>query len=224
MRFTAVLLLCLAFTASAQSEIVVTQDENGKIIVSNRPSRTRTPARPKTGSGVSPTVVPTMVLTKIKTLAEKYKLREDLIIAVARAESSFDPYAVSRKGAIGLMQLMFDTARKYGVVNRFNVDQNLEAGIRHLKYLYDKYRNSLPLTLAAYNAGESAVKKYGGVPPYSETRVYIKRVMGYMGLGYSGVFDAKPRTKLYKYTTRTGRIIITDRLPATIDGSIEVLE
>jgi len=72
---------------------------------------------------------------------------------VAKTESGFNPLAVSPKGAVGIMQLMKETARQYGVINRYNPNENMEAGVRHLKYLYEKYRGNIPLTLAAYNAG-----------------------------------------------------------------------
>ena len=104
---------------------------------------------------------------------------------MAKAESSFNPFAVSPKGAVGIMQLMKDTARQYGVINRYNAQENIEAGVRHLKYLYEKFQGNIPLTLAAYNAGEEAVSKYNGVPPYRETKKYIRRVMSLMGMSYT---------------------------------------
>jgi hypothetical protein len=78
--------------------------------------------------------------------------------------------------------------------------------------------------MAAYNAGEEAVKKYNGIPPYRETRNYIKRTMKNMGLHYTGYIKPKPKKKLFKYTTKDGRIIITDSLPAKVEGSVEILE
>ena len=124
---------------------------------------------------------------------------------MAKAESSFNPFAVSPKGAVGIMQLMKDTARQYGVINRYNADENIEAGVKHLKYLYEKYRGNIPLTLAAYNAGEEAVSKYNGVPPYKETKHYIRRVMSLMGMSYTLSSPAPAKTKIYKYTTPTER-------------------
>ena len=91
------------------------------------------------------------------------------------------------------MQLMKDTALQYGVFNRYNADENLEAGVKHLKYLYQKYKSNIPLTLAAYNAGEESVRKYNGIPPYPETKQYIRRVMSLMGMSYT--FSATPGQK-----------------------------
>jgi len=208
---------------SSIDRIIIKQDKNGKIILTNEPIYKKKPKR-KTYSRPSSTgSVPYVYLNKITKLANQHRLRKDLIIAVARAESSFNPKAVSRKGAVGIMQLMYSTAKQYGIKNRFNVDQNLEGGVRHLKYLYSKYSRNLPLTLAAYNAGEEAVKKYKGIPPYRETRKYIKKVIKYMGLGYSGYFKPKTKTRIYKYITQDGKIIITDTLPAKVNGKIEII-
>jgi soluble lytic murein transglycosylase-like protein len=169
------------------------------------------------------TSIPAQYKDKIQSLTQTHDLREDLVIAVAKAESSFNPFAVSSKGAVGLMQLMKATAQQYGVVNRYNADDNLEAGVKHLKYLYQKYNSNIPLTLAAYNAGEESVKKYNGVPPYPETKQYIRRVMSLMGLSYTFSPTIRPKMKIYKYTTAAGKTIITDTLPADIVGNIEIL-
>jgi len=207
------------------SDIIVKQDKNGRVIVSNKPkicinekSENATFLRPS-----SSMIIPTSYLNKIIKLSRKHKLREDLIIAVARAESSFDAFAVSKKGAVGIMQLMPDTAKNYNVNDRFNVDQNLEAGVKYLKHLYEKY-NNIPLTLAAYNSGETAVKKYNGVPPYRETKNFIKRVMRYMGLGYSSYFNRRASTKLYKYRTKDGKIVVSDVVPQRYYGKLEIIQ
>lgn len=104
-----------------------------------------------------------------------------LIKAVIKAESNFDPAAVSRKGAMGLMQLMPETAGMYQVGDSFDPWSNIEGGVRHLKYLLEQYRGDLALALAAYNAGEGAVQKYNNrVPPYEETQTYVRRVLHYL--------------------------------------------
>lgn len=222
-------LLALIFTSISNAEIIVKQDKDGKIIVTNVPSASSTSGskikflRSKKSANSSASI-PANYYEKIKKLSREHRLREDLIIAVAQAESSFDPFAISRKGAVGIMQLMPETARDYGVTNRFNVDQNLEAGVKHLKHLYEKYKNSIPLTLAAYNAGEEAVKKYKGIPPYRETRTYIKRAMKYMGLRYSSFFTSRPKSTLYKYKTADGRTVISDSPPSGATGKVEILQ
>ncbi len=103
----------------------------------------------------------------------------ELVAAVIAVESASRPRAVSAKGAMGLMQLMPGTAREYGVTNPFDPRANIEAGTKHLKALLDRY--DLSRALAAYNAGEGAVERYGGVPPFPETRDYVARVMARLG-------------------------------------------
>jgi len=109
-------------------------------------------------------------------VAQALSLDPALIEAVIQAESAFDPHAVSHKGAVGLMQLMPATAARYGVSDRRDPIQNIIGGARYLRDLLDEFRD-IPLALAAYNAGENAVRRYGNsVPPYRETQTYVHRV------------------------------------------------
>ncbi len=219
------LLIIQIWFFTSLSGVEVKQDKNGRISISNMASNhtpyqntKNQPQKQQRG------IVPLHYLAKIKSLSEKHNVKELLIIAVARAESDFNPFAVSKKGAVGIMQLMAETARIYGVLDRYNVDQNLEAGVQHLKYLLKRYRNSLPLTLAAYNAGEEAVSRYKGVPPYRETRNYIRKVMAFMGKGYSGYFNTRVKKKIYKIVALDGKITITDKLPSKVSGTVSVFE
>jgi soluble lytic murein transglycosylase-like protein len=113
----------------------------------------------------------------IKEVAARHGVRADLVAAVIEAESDFNPRAVSRRGARGLMQLMPTTAKRLGVADPFDPKENIEGGVKHLRAMMDRFDNNIPLALAAYNAGEVAVIKYRGVPPYRETRAYVKRIM-----------------------------------------------
>ena len=113
----------------------------------------------------------------IREVASRYGVSAELVAAVIEAESDFNPRAVSRQGAQGLMQLMPETAAILGVADPFDPRANIEAGVRHLRALMDRFGNDLPLVLAAYNAGEVAVIKHRGVPPYRETRAYVKRIL-----------------------------------------------
>jgi soluble lytic murein transglycosylase-like protein len=139
-------------------------------------------------------------------------VRTDLVRAVIQVESGFNPYAQSRKGAMGLMQLMPDTARMFGVINPFNPIENIRAGVAYLRQLLDKYSNNEVLALAAYNAGPKAVDRHGEtVPPYRETRRYVLKVNQIAG-------EARPRApQIYRSNdvTADGRIIpkYTDKKP-----------
>lgn len=116
----------------------------------------------------------------IKTCSEKYGVSSSLIKAVIHAESGYNPNAVSTKGASGLMQLMPGTARSMKVSNSFDPKDNVEGGVKYLRFLLDTFRGDISLALAAYNAGLSRVARYGGIPPYAETRTYVNRVLSYM--------------------------------------------
>lgn len=109
--------------------------------------------------------------------AERYGVDSNLVKAIIKTESNFNHKAVSKKGAKGLMQLMPKTAVNFGVNDCFHPESNIDGGIRYLSYLIRLYNGNLPLSLAAYNAGEGAVAKYRGIPPYPETRSYVRQVL-----------------------------------------------
>lgn len=116
----------------------------------------------------------------ITAASAKYGVSASLIRAVIQAESGYNPQAVSRAGAGGLMQLMPGTARQLKVADRFDPGQNVDGGVRYLKFLLDTFKGDVSLALAAYNAGLSNVAKYGGIPPFEETRTYVSRVLAFM--------------------------------------------
>ncbi|MDO8426622.1 MAG: lytic transglycosylase domain-containing protein [Deltaproteobacteria bacterium] len=115
----------------------------------------------------------------IYNMAAKYGIDPTLVKAIVKAESDFDAKAVSTKGARGLMQLMPETSRRMGVRDIHDPEDNVEGGIRYLSKLLKMFNWQVPLAVAAYNAGENAVLKYGAIPPYSETQTYVKRVLYY---------------------------------------------
>lgn len=141
----------------------------------------------------------------VKEVAARHRLDPELIHAVIKAESNYDPFAVSVKGALGLMQLMPDTARHYGVLNVFDAAQNIEGGVKYIKDLIKLYNGKTHLVLAAYNAGQEAVRQYGGIPPYRETRDYIARIRSTYKSGFIRV-----GTKIYKYYDDNGRLVLTN--------------
>jgi len=115
----------------------------------------------------------------IHTAALKYQVDPALIHAIILAESSYDPRAISKKGAKGLMQLMPSTAASLGVKDVFDPEHNVNGGVKYLRHLLDHFEGDLQLVVAAYNAGMRKVKKYNGIPPYKTTRSYVKKVFQY---------------------------------------------
>jgi len=119
----------------------------------------------------------------IDEAAARHHVDPNLVRALVKVESNFNPRAVSSKGAMGLMQLMPETARMYAVSNPFDAAQNVDAGVRHLKGLLESFNGDVRLSLAAYNAGQGAVERNRGIPPYTETRNYVKRITNLMAGG-----------------------------------------
>jgi soluble lytic murein transglycosylase-like protein len=113
----------------------------------------------------------------IKKVAARHGVEFALVKAIMHVESSFNPYAASNKGALGLMQVLPGTARRHGIEEFYDPQQNIEAGVRHIKYLSEKFNHKQYLVIAAYNAGENAVLRHGGIPPYTETQAYVRKVM-----------------------------------------------
>jgi hypothetical protein len=127
----------------------------------------------------------------IREVAVRYGVSPRLVAAIVEAESEFNPRAESRKGARGLMQLMPATATSLQVEDAFDPRSNIDGGVRHLRRLLDRFDGDLPVVLAAYNAGEQAVLQHGGVPPYRETRRYVRRIL--RRIGHPSVKPAPPR-------------------------------
>jgi hypothetical protein len=119
----------------------------------------------------------------IKDAAARHHVDPNLVRALVKVESNYNPRALSGKGAMGVMQLMPATARMYELRNPFDAAQNVDAGVRHLKGLLQNFGGNVSLSLAAYNAGQGAVERNGGIPPYTETRNYVKRITNLMGSG-----------------------------------------
>ncbi len=175
MRFTAVgVALLIAFPAAAQVRLTVRGD--GKKVISNVGG---------IGGGHTGNYV---WLAKqrnkkskydrwIEFYSDRYDVDPILVRAVIQVESSFDPKCVSRRGARGLMQLMPETAKQYGVTHIFDPNENIQGGVHYLADLLKLFPRDLPRALAAYNAGENAVFKYAGIPPYDETMTYVKRAL-----------------------------------------------
>jgi soluble lytic murein transglycosylase-like protein len=122
----------------------------------------------------------------IYDIAVRHSVNPHLVAALIHVESAFNPRAVSPKGAYGLMQLLPETARRFGLTKKkdlFDPVKNLEAGVRYLKWLTNRFGGDVQKILAAYNAGEGAVERFGGIPPYRETQNYVQRIFGLLGFG-----------------------------------------
>lgn len=111
--------------------------------------------------------------------AKEYRLSPALLLAIMKAESGFNPTVISKAGAVGLMQLIPETAIRHGVQNLYDTRENIAGGARHIRYLLDRFHGNVRLALAAYNAGERKVERYRQIPPFKETRSYVKKVMGF---------------------------------------------
>jgi hypothetical protein len=178
-----------------EGDTVVLQMRNGgevtcdktlieKIVADEVPFEEPRPAEPVPApAGASqPQALPESPYTDIiTTMAQAHGVDPVLVQALIQVESNYRPTAKSHKGAMGLMQLMPSTARQYNLRNPYDPKANIAAGVKHLKSLLDRFR-AVDLALAAYNAGEGAVKKFNGVPPYRETRDYVSRILSLAGL------------------------------------------
>ena len=168
------------FVASiAKADVYAFRDKNGVVTFTNVPNHAgfrrvfRDTSRPATSNGV----LDSGYDDDIQRASDRYNIDPDLIRAVIKAESDFKVSARSNKGAMGLMQLMPDTARLHNISDAYNPSENVEGGARHLRMLLDRYQGDLELSLAAYNAGSAAVEKHRGIPPFPETKEYVRRVL-----------------------------------------------
>lgn len=174
---------CLFEPRMALADIYSYVDENGVLVFTNTYPTGKKNFRRIVHQSASPRLLTYMPAprksewdTHIFLTAAKYQVDPALIKAIIHTESNFNPFAVSHKGAEGLMQLMPDTANMVEVADTFDPYANIEGGVKYLKYLLDKFRD-VRLSLAAYNAGEALVAKHKGIPPFPETRAYVRRVM-----------------------------------------------
>ncbi len=141
----------------------------------------------------------------IQKVARRYSVPSVLVHSIIHHESNYNSQAISSKGAMGLMQLMPETAKEYGVKNIYDAKDNIEGGIRYLRDLIKVYKGKTSLVLAAYNAGQEAIKKYGGIPPYPETRNYIRKIMATYPKS-----TIKTRSKIYEFYDDSGKLVLTN--------------
>jgi len=218
------LLLALAGVGGPETrgeELYYRQDDNGALVLTNVPDDLDLRRYPTQGSarGFHSGTAYRELITRV---ALKNGVNPDLVYAVVAVESAFNPRAISSKGALGLMQLMPDTATRFGVMDSFDPADNVMGGARYLRHLLDLFRGDLRLALAAYNAGENAVIAVGGIPPYRETRHYVAKVLQLFGGGKKPYTDRAPRrtvagagvqSPIRTWTDAAGVVHMTDEPP-----------
>jgi soluble lytic murein transglycosylase len=200
-------IIILAYSASCLADIYKYIDDNGVAHFTNDPGDGKYRKFMSEGS-TSNTHTYDQIINRKST---KYNIEPAIIEAVITAESNWDPQARSKKGAIGLMQLMPATAKDMKVSDPYNPEDNIEGGTRYLRYLLNRFNDDLDLALAAYNAGPTRVEKAGGIPSIRETRMYVKSVKSFYQ-GYAG----NKITSIYKVTFKDGTILYTNT-PSTYD-------
>jgi soluble lytic murein transglycosylase len=169
-----------ALAQPVQADVYMYKDKDGVLTFTNVPNHTgykrilREAGAPRSVGG---SVTNAGFDELIRSASDRYNVDPDLIRAIIKTESDFNINARSNKGAMGLMQLMPDTARLHNVSDAYDPNENIEGGVRHLRMLLERYQGNLELSLAAYNAGAGAVEKHGGTPPYNETREYVRKVL-----------------------------------------------
>ncbi len=187
--FLSCCLWMLAASSTVQADVYVLRDANGVAHLTNltpqkhsgyklfQKSAWTAPKAWHDGFKILPRLDVHTYDDEIRYYAQQYGVDPTLVRAVIHAESAFNPDAVSSAGAGGLMQLMPQTAARFGVADRFNPKENIAGGVAYLAFLLDLFHGDRQLAVAAYNAGEAAVQKYSGVPPYNETQNYVSRVL-----------------------------------------------
>ena len=183
-----------ALAAPAEGQIYTWRDANGTLVLSDRPMSPDAETAAVPGSTRIRTTRRVSTLTRagsydriIERYAARYGVRPDLVRAVIQVESAFDPNARSSKGAMGLMQLMPQTATEMGVINPYDPEQNVRGGVAYLQRLLDHYDGDEELALAAYNAGPGAVERHGNqIPPFPETQNYVEKIRSTTDLGSAG--------------------------------------
>lgn len=181
-------LLLASFPARAHGQIYSWREADGTLVLSTTPKEgaTKTYAVGTAGSNIRTTRPASSRRAEqfeplIKAYAAEHNVRADLVRAVIQAESAFNPLARSHKGAMGLMQLMPATAAELGVNDPYDPEQNIRGGLAYLRWLLAYFEGDVALVAAAYNAGEGKVERYRGIPPYLETRAYVRRILDAVG-------------------------------------------
>jgi len=173
------LMVNAAITLLIAAPSTLAEFTNDQEIVALQAQTLSVPVVDSSAMGASHTAAGTELERAVTRAARQHRLHPALLFAVMKAESSFNPIVVSKAGAVGLMQLIPETAMRHGVQNLYDTNENVAGGARHLRYLLDRFHGNTRLALAAYNAGEGKVDRYKQIPPYKETRHYVQKVLSY---------------------------------------------
>ena len=220
-RMLALLLAAGGWVPGVRADSIYYQvGKDGSIRLTNAPDDKQYHTFMNTGSGsASAGSLDGRYSEQIRRESGRNGLDPNLVEAVIATESNFNPWAVSPKGARGLMQLMPSTARRFGVTNIHDPAQNIQGGTQYLRYLLDLFGGDLVLALAAYNAGENVVQTLGRVPNYQETRTYVDRVLARYGQGHpiskakagrATAGPAKPKPRIYSTVSSEGTLVFSD--------------
>jgi soluble lytic murein transglycosylase-like protein len=174
-----VLMVSTVIALVVSAPCTLTEFTNDQAIVAVEVQTVSIPMIESSATGASHTAAGTELERAVSRAAKQHRLHPALLFAVMKAESSFNPIVVSKAGAVGLMQLVPETAMRHGVQNLYDTNENVAGGARHLRYLLDRFHGNTRLALAAYNAGEGKVDRYKQIPPYKETRHYVQKVLSY---------------------------------------------
>lgn len=216
-----IILIIALFGAVAEADIYKYEDENGVVYYTDFPLNKRA-ERIMRSPGSKKEEIPVKSNKDqdfsriVSEKANKYNIDPSLVHAVIKVESNGNPYAVSRKGAKGLMQLLPSTASDLGVTDPFDPEDNIDGGARYLRYLMDKFGGDLTLALAAYNAGPKIVEKIGDVPRIPETKQYVKKVLSHYkdvsstSMSQTSKGSVPKPTPIYKIVTEDGSILFTN--------------
>jgi hypothetical protein len=180
-RRLVILCVTLSFCIASWPQLRVERDRNGRIVITNKGSKAASRLAGKENTAPIPKVSPALrsaIEASLKKACREKGLDYDLVAALVQAESNFQPNTLSKKGAVGLMQLMPATAERFGVKDPWDWEENIKGGTSFLAYLHTLFPDDVPLVLAAYNAGEDAVRKYSNkIPPYAETVRYVFNIL-----------------------------------------------
>ena len=233
---------------SLLGQIRVERDSNGQIVITNKGSNAAQRLEGAPSAPPIPKVSPALrgaIRSRLKSACAQKGLDYDLVAALVQAESGFQPNTLSRKGAIGLMQLMPETAKRFGCKDPWDWEENIKGGVGFLAYLHDLFSGDVPLVLAAYNAGEDAVRKYSNkIPPYAETVRYVFTILSDYGrpalvqqaraklaspADYDRYYVARrnyrvPTRTMYMYIDSHGVRCFTDAPPSGVNATLIVFK